>query len=364
MATRALRRWGARFVGEAEVERTAGKLLGARVEVLVRSVRHAKSGRSKARPARGEADVGVILSSDRGTLSNAVLIEFEGALAATLVARALHRESPRVFDPAARASSAMAGALGAIAAAVARGAHARHPLHVLAAGPAATLARDMAASAGDLIEGTLAVLVDDDAYLARVVCPRNAATALGPPPWTAAGLAALGEMPLAVPVVAAVTISHAADVGSLRRGDVWLPGDRRLARTASGTLAGAVLLAVPTHEVGFLADLGEDGGIVLRGGLESLAWKAEGGDGVSDVEKDALVDAIGEVPVVVRVEIGSAEMRAKEWAALGPGDVILLGRRIGEGVTLRVGGVTIARGELVDVEGEVGVRILGRTEEQ
>ena len=72
----------------------------------------------------------------------------------------------------------------------------------------------------------------------------------------------------------------------------------------------------------------------------------------------------GEVPVVVRVEIGSVEMRAKEWAALGPGDVISLGRKIGEGVTLRVGGVTIARGELVDVEGEVGVRILGRTEER
>ena len=85
---------------------------------------------------------------------------------------------------------------------------------------------------------------------------------------------------------------------------------------------------------------------------------------MSETDKDALVDAVGEVPVVVRVEIGVAEMRAREWAALGPGDVVALGRKIGEGVTLRVAGVTVARGELVDLDGEVGVRILGRAEER
>ena len=86
--------------------------------------------------------------------------------------------------------------------------------------------------------------------------------------------------------------------------------------------------------------------------------------GEGDTHRDALVDAVGEVPVVVRVEIGTAEMRAREWAALGAGDVVALGRKIGDGVTLRVGGVTVARGELVDLDGEVGVRILGRTEER
>ena len=82
---------------------------------------------------------------------------------------------------------------------------------------------------------------------------------------------------------------------------------------------------------------------------------------MSDQAKSgALVEAVGEVPVVVRVEIGVAEMRAREWAALGRGDVIALGRKIGEPVTLRVGGVAVAKGELVEIEGEVGVRILGR----
>jgi flagellar motor switch/type III secretory pathway protein FliN len=94
-----------------------------------------------------------------------------------------------------------------------------------------------------------------------------------------------------------------------------------------------------------------------------LGWTREEDD-VGESEKDALVEAVGEVPVVVRVEIGVAEMRAREWAAIGRGDVIALGRKIGEPVTLRVGGVTVARGELVDLDGEVGVRVLGRTDDR
>ena len=74
--------------------------------------------------------------------------------------------------------------------------------------------------------------------------------------------------------------------------------------------------------------------------------------------KDALAGSLGEVPVVVRVEIGAAQMTAREWSRLGAGDVITLGRRIGEHVVLRAGGDEVARGELVDVEGEIGVRIV------
>jgi flagellar motor switch/type III secretory pathway protein FliN len=69
---------------------------------------------------------------------------------------------------------------------------------------------------------------------------------------------------------------------------------------------------------------------------------------------------VGDVPVVVRVEVGEARMIAREWAALARGDVVTLGRRVGERVLLRVGGVPVARGELVSVDGEVGVRIVER----
>ena len=81
------------------------------------------------------------------------------------------------------------------------------------------------------------------------------------------------------------------------------------------------------------------------------------GEGVDGGE---LIDAVGDVPVLVRVEIGEAQMSAREWATFGRGDVVALGRRVGEPVILRVGGVAVARGDLVELEGEVGVRIVER----
>ncbi len=80
------------------------------------------------------------------------------------------------------------------------------------------------------------------------------------------------------------------------------------------------------------------------------------------MDKDALAQAVGETPLVLRVEVGAVQLTAREWAALGPGDVIATGKRVGEAVVLRVGGAEVARGELVEIEGEVGVRIVSRTE--
>jgi flagellar motor switch/type III secretory pathway protein FliN len=71
----------------------------------------------------------------------------------------------------------------------------------------------------------------------------------------------------------------------------------------------------------------------------------------------SLTDAVLDSPVVVRVEVGAVSMSAREWAELAPGDVIETGRRIAEPVVLRVAGREVARGELVNLEGELGVRI-------
>jgi len=51
-------------------------------------------------------------------------------------------------------------------------------------------------------------------------------------------------------------------------------------------------------------------------------------------------------------EVGSAV------TSVAVGDTVSLARPLAEPVTLRVGGVEVAKGELVDIEGEMGVRIL------
>jgi flagellar motor switch/type III secretory pathway protein FliN len=142
-----------------------------------------------------------------------------------------------------------------------------------------------------------------------------------------------------------------------------------------------VWLVGANADAGRRAELTANGSLVIRSREDtSLAWTPETTtDGESRMNRDAndakdesdgdnattgaLLAALGDAPLVVRVEIGIAEMRAREWAALSPGDVVALGRRIAEPVILRVAGREVARGELVDLEGEIGVRIMSRSEE-
>ena len=63
------------------------------------------------------------------------------------------------------------------------------------------------------------------------------------------------------------------------------------------------------------------------------------------------------VPVEVVCELGRVTMTGREVLELRPGAVIPVGRPLAGPVDLTVGGRVVARGELVDVEGEIGVRI-------
>ena len=72
---------------------------------------------------------------------------------------------------------------------------------------------------------------------------------------------------------------------------------------------------------------------------------------------ETLRDIALEAPVVVRVEVASVTLTARQWGALRPGDVLETGLRLSEPVVLRVAGREVARGELVSIDGELGVRV-------
>ncbi len=91
--------------------------------------------------------------------------------------------------------------------------------------------------------------------------------------------------------------------------------------------------------------------------LDVLPAEAQAAMAADDKAQDALAQIALDAPVVLRIELGSVSLNAGDLAALKPGDVLETGKRLGEAVTLRVGGRAIARGDLVDVEGELGVRI-------
>ena len=351
---RAVRRWTARHVQVERVERTLGELLGTRVVFRLRRANVA------AEVPPFENGIGVVLArTDATHLRSRALIEVEGALATMVVSRVIKRPAPVLFDATAPLSSHVAGAFAAVVAATARRAHAGIALRVVAVGPAPELEIDMARGEPDLVAMTATLLVGDEAFAARLVVSRSTVWSAPPPPLGLPELvAALGPVPLSLAIVACTARATAAEVASLRTGDVWLSGKWRLDRGEGGRPFGPVLLASPFSELGICARLGEDGRLMLGGETEALgAPEADMGDSVG---KEALLEALGDVPVVVRVEIGEARMLAREWAGLSRGDIVALGRRIGDPVVLRVGGVAVARGDLVAIEGEIGVRVIER----
>ena len=69
------------------------------------------------------------------------------------------------------------------------------------------------------------------------------------------------------------------------------------------------------------------------------------------------LERLHDVPVELAVEIGRTHMTIREALALGPGSIVTLNRLAGEPVDLLVNGKPIARGEVVVIDEEFGVRI-------
>lgn len=82
-------------------------------------------------------------------------------------------------------------------------------------------------------------------------------------------------------------------------------------------------------------------------------------DAAMPVDETAAAPAVAleDLTVTVRVELAARRMRLEEVAQLRPGYVLELGCKPTDPVTLTLDGRPIARGELVDVEGRLGVRI-------
>jgi len=64
-----------------------------------------------------------------------------------------------------------------------------------------------------------------------------------------------------------------------------------------------------------------------------------------------------DVPMVVEAEMGRSNKSVREVLKIGEGSVLDFDKEAGEQVDLKVNGHLIARGEVVEIEGNYGVRI-------
>lgn len=283
-------------------------------------------------------DVGILLASG-DDLDAAVLLEMEGALASVAVAAALRGRAPVVYDTTQVPSARVLGAAAAVTLAVVRRVS-EEPVRVLAAGPAHALAADLLRRAGALATWQGSVQIDGARYDVRL---SSAPTELQP---RATGSWSTMHTPLEVPVVVARFAIGAAALAALTLGDALMLPDLRPdngidAWLAHGQSEHAVRAVVRDH------------GVVYGGEPATLPWTEQ-------TMSESFRESLGDVPVVVRVEVGSVQLPASRWAELTAGDTLVLGQRVGAPVTLRVSGVEVAHGELVQVEGELGVRIVKR----
>lgn len=69
------------------------------------------------------------------------------------------------------------------------------------------------------------------------------------------------------------------------------------------------------------------------------------------------LDPVHDVPVTVQAILGRARMRVDALVRLRAGEVIELDRRVGEPVDVLVNGKLIARGEVVVIDGLLGVTL-------
>jgi flagellar motor switch/type III secretory pathway protein FliN len=282
------------------------------------------------------------LRFEDGSGSCAFLLEPSPALVNDVLARVL-RQRASLWSGDGPLEPVLAGAFSAVVIEVARNTRSELPLHAF---------RDEA-SPNPALALECTVCIEDRPYAARLWVRADAQPTLG---GTGIRLRGLGELPIALPLVAALSAGSRAQLAELEPGDAWLPGGGWFLEAAGH---GRAVLAPSGSEQGISVDVQESGQIVVGG--EVVPLSTDGGNLMTqadDAGSQSISQTVLDAPLAIRVELGTVSMRAREWAEIRPGDVIETGRRIADFVSLRVAGVEVARGELVNVEGELGVRVL------
>jgi flagellar motor switch protein FliN len=86
-------------------------------------------------------------------------------------------------------------------------------------------------------------------------------------------------------------------------------------------------------------------------GVDAARVGGSGSDSIADLRR------LSAVPVELSVEIGRARMSVGETLELREGSVVTLDRMAGEPVDLLVNGTPIARGEVVVIDEQFGLRL-------
>ncbi|HVU51524.1 MAG TPA: FliM/FliN family flagellar motor switch protein [Polyangia bacterium] len=301
----------------------------------------------------GEAAGDVVLGLSRGGVEGRIVIE--GGLARRAVALALGVET-RPGAPLARLGLAERGVVAGLVASVLQATGAPFSVALVAPGTAA-IATDGGAAVG------IRATVGGVEGWARLELPARWLAALAP---SAAG--PVGPLEAEARVELARTRLSAGELAGLVVGDAvvfdgapaFAAGGERVVRVVIGAHA-ALARRSGDGRVTLEEELRQAPAPSGRGRLgqrrpEEVTMDERSGDETTTRTVDVAA-VLAAAPIEVVAELGRVVLRGEEIAGLGPGSVLAFGRLGASPVALRVGDEIWAEGELVDVDGELGVRV-------
>lgn len=308
-------------------------------------------GGAELRGALPEPLVAIELAARLDGVDHAVVLELTIELAGLLAARVLGGEGPVVRALGLALDELELGALGYLAARVALASGGVLTVRSLATERDAVL-RMLGGDSQNVLAWPLAISAADADGAARVWLTEPTGRA-----WLAQATEArrvavpssLLGLPLQLCAHAATVRLTAGELASLELGDVVVPERTELARGARGYYGAATL-----HVIG--QRRGARARCTLHEDTLSIDAIERGEHAMNDEDNpEALVK---DAPLELCVELARFTVRLEDVLGLRVGEVWSTGAAIGERVTLTANGRAIARGELVDVDGEIGVRIL------
>jgi type III secretion system YscQ/HrcQ family protein len=156
-----------------------------------------------------------------------------------------------------------------------------------------------------------------------------------------------GDLALAGVVSVGIWRLRAGDLNLLAKGDVVLAPPTALRHLTVG------------RRFRFAADF-QKGKLVADG--KSMAGAA--GAGAAPIPDDAALAALDEAEVELRAEVGRLNVTLNELRRLSVGEVVEFATPVESPATLVAGGRAVAVGDLVDVGGRVGVRVIALAQGQ
>jgi flagellar motor switch/type III secretory pathway protein FliN len=161
-----------------------------------------------------------------------------------------------------------------------------------------------------------------------------------------------GRVPVTAAIELATTSVPAGALSAAGVGDaVVFDGARASSFLSQAPWTGR--LRVGDHGAPIAIDVA--GGLSIVGGFSPQQLE-EGSMSASGTNSVDGTTVLGAAAIEVVAELGRLSLRGDELLGLAPGAVLALGARR-TGVSLRVGGELWADGEIVDIDGELGVRI-------